>query len=241
MAQPQYELQVIGSGAGASYLYDGLCSSSFMLTDNGKPFCLVDIGFGVTQKVLETFGAFPQNLIVTHNHSDHAGELPVVLRVEQAQGRLMKVFAESQVAQQLKTQRLGEHLEVANADDLADWQTPLETQSVLLYQDLTIAFYPGIHSVRSCGFIIRQQGQAVLAYTGDSIFDSAFYQCLAKADVFIMDARKQPNRWHASFAEVADFQTPNGYILGHGLSIKDALEEKRCGANVLLPGDKIPF
>lgn len=241
MTQPNYELQVTGTGAGASYLYEGLCSSSFMLTENGKPFCLVDLGLGVTQKVLETFGALPQNVIITHNHSDHAGELPVVLRVEQAKGNLLTVFAEAQVAQQLKTQRLGEHLEVAKADDLADWQTPQETQPIKFYQDLTITFYPGIHSVRSCGFMIRKQGHPVLAYTGDSIFNSDFYQCLCVADVFIMDARKHPNQWHASFAEVLAFQSPKGYILGHGLSVEAALEEKKAGLNVLIPGDKISF
>jgi len=54
----KFELVVIGSGAGASYIYDGLTSSSFMLLCDGKPFCLIDLGLGVGRKVIESFSEF---------------------------------------------------------------------------------------------------------------------------------------------------------------------------------------
>lgn len=226
MQKSNFELVVIGSGAGASYIYDGLTSSSFMLLHNGEPFCLIDLGLGVGRQVIEMFGLFPRNIVITHNHSDHAGDLAVVLRVELARERKCKVIAAKPVSVRLKKHRIAEHLEQMDADSLADWNGISENQKSDIGFGLTIEFYLGVHSELSYGFIVRDQnGHARLSYTGDSKFQPELYQTLSEAAVFIMDARPKANPWHANFTEVKDWLTPNRYILGHGLTKEQAMKE----------------
>ncbi|MDX1351979.1 MAG: MBL fold metallo-hydrolase [Thiomicrorhabdus sp.] len=215
----RYELQVIGSGAGASSVYEGLTSSSFMLLEKGKPFCLVDLGLGVGNKTIEMFNGFPKNVIITHNHSDHAGDLPVVLRVELAQGNKMTVIAAEPVQQRLKLHRIAEHLQQMSADELANWLAVAELERVSIGHGLSIEFYPGIHSELSYGFALFDDNNRMrLSYTADSQFNQTFYQTLSQADVFIVDARPLQNSWHASFNEIEPWLKKNSYILGHGLS-----------------------
>jgi len=221
----EFELQVLGSGAGASSVYDGLSSSSFMLLHNSIPFCLVDLGLGVGHQVVKLYSSFPKNVIITHNHSDHAGDLPVVLRVELAQGNKMNVIAEKHVAQRLKQHRIAEHLQQMTAEELANWIDVDLTQRVAIEHGLSIEFYPGVHSELSYGFaLFDEQNHMRLSYTADSQFNQSLYETLAEADVFILDARPKSNPWHACFNEVQDWLKPNVYILGHGLSDKQITE-----------------
>ncbi len=178
------ELIVLGSGAGASYLYDYLPSSSFMLLANQQPFCLVDLGFGVTHQVLQRFKAFPKQIIVTHNHSDHAGELPVVARVELTRGRKLQVFAEQEIAERLKRHRLAEHADQLSPEEIIDWVTPQIGCRTPLAHGLEISFYPGNHSEKSCGFILYQANRPIFSYSSDSQLDDAFYTILDQAETF---------------------------------------------------------
>lgn len=241
MQDTKFELVVIGSGAGASYIYDGLTSSSFMLLCDGKPFCLIDLGLGVGRKVMESFGKFPKNVVITHNHSDHSGDLAVVLRVELAKGSKRQVFAAKPVIERLQINRVAEHLQQMDAEQLATWVGLDSAQQADIGFGLTIEFYPGVHSELSFGFAIRDQsGQMRLSYTGDSQFEESLYTTLAQADVFIMDARPKSNPWHADFSQVQDWLKPNAYILGHGLTEKQAVEEYST-LPLLLPNQTIHF
>lgn len=215
----QFHLQVIGSGAGASSVYDGLTSSSFMLFKHNEPFCLIDLGLGVGHKVIEMFGGFPKTIVITHNHSDHAGDLPVVLRVELAKQNKINVVSARDVAQRLKQHRVAEHLQQMTADELANWIDVSPQQRAQISPDLSIEFYKGVHSELSYGFALYDENNRMrLSYTADSQYDQSLYNTLAKADVFILDARPNKNPWHAAFEEVKDWLKPNVYILGHGLS-----------------------
>ncbi|MEA1989186.1 MAG: MBL fold metallo-hydrolase [Pseudomonadota bacterium] len=241
MQKSNFELVVIGSGAGASYIYDGLTSSSFMLLQEGKPFCLIDLGLGVGQQVIQRFGQFPRNIVITHNHSDHAGDLPVVLRVELAKQNKCKVIAAKEVAERLKQYRIAEHLEQMDAESLADWIGIAENEKTDMGFGLTIEFYPGVHSELSYGFVVRDQnGHARLSYTGDSKFEEDLYHKLSEADVFIMDARAEVNKWHANFSEIKGLLTPNRYIIGHGLTKEQAMTEY-ASLPLLLSNQQIPF
>ena len=241
MQKSNFDLAVIGSGAGASYIYDDLTSSSFMLLKAGEPFCLIDLGLGVGRQVVEKFGQFPRNIVITHNHSDHAGDLAVVLRVELAKERKSRVIAASAVTERLKQHRIAEHLEQMDAEDLADWIDVDENQKTDIGYGLTIEFYQGIHSELSYGFVVRDKsGHARLSYTGDSTFEKELYQTLSEADVFIMDARPKANPWHANFTEIKDWLTPNRYILGHGLTKEQAMKEY-ASLPLLLSNQQIQF
>ncbi|QCU90043.1 MBL fold metallo-hydrolase [Thiomicrorhabdus sediminis] len=237
----QFELLVLGSGAGASAVYDNLTSSSFMLCHKGEPFCLVDLGLGVGQAVLQYFGCFPKQVIISHNHSDHAGDLPVVLRVELAQENKMRVICHANVAQRLKSSRIAEHLEQLSADELASWQALDDNQSVAIGHGLSIEFFPGVHSETSYGFVLTDDvGTKRLSYSADSTLCLSLYETLSQAEVFIMDARAQENRWHASFAEVKPWLTDKRYILGHGLTPEEA-QRQYPDLPLLLAGQRIQF
>ena len=224
--------EVLGTGAGASAVYQGLPSSSVMLLSNGEPFCLIDLGLGVGQRVIQRFGRFPKQVVVTHNHSDHAGELPVVLRVAQAQGQKMQVVSAAPVAERLQAYRMAEHLDLMQADEIADWVAVSLNQSVVLGQGLHIQFFPGVHSELSFGFaLFDHTGSMRLSYTGDSRLHSPLYEKLAQADCFLVDARPQSNPWHADFQQVAAWMQDRESIplvLGHGLTSEavEAMQSK---------------
>ncbi|WP_373020070.1 MBL fold metallo-hydrolase [Thiomicrorhabdus sp.] len=239
MKNVKLEILVLGSGAGDSAVYNALPSSSFMLLVDGEPFCLVDLGLGVGQQVLANFGGFPGRVIITHNHSDHAGELPVVLRVEQAQGRKIEVISHNEVAKRLKQHRIAEHLQSISAEELADWKSPQTAETVELDYGLEIVFYPGHHSEFSCGFMISRNGTPLLAYSGDTSLEPELYDRLDRAEVFIMDARPKPNQWHAGFEEVLPWLGCGRYILGHGLNEPQVKESKLNGLPLLWKGDRI--
>lgn len=233
------EVVILGTGAGRSAVYAGLPSSSFILEQDGLPLCLVDAGLGVGQQVLSLYGAFPRTLIVTHNHSDHAGELPVILRVEQAEGRRMRVFAQSRVSRMLREHRVAEHLEQVDAESLADWVAPDSFEAVPLVGDLSVIFYPGKHTLFSCGFIIFRGDVPILGYTGDSEFDESLYRQLQQAGVVLMDAGPESRPGHASFNEIKPWLGPGRYIMGHGLDARQAREWKAQGWPVLWQGERI--
>ncbi|GAX84931.1 hypothetical protein CEUSTIGMA_g12352.t1 [Chlamydomonas eustigma] len=97
------DVVILGTGAGATTVYTQECSSSFVLRVDGIPALLADVGFGVVAACKELVGSLPPCIYVSHNHSDHAGELPVLLATDQKH-----VFAQEQVMQRLKAHRLHE-------------------------------------------------------------------------------------------------------------------------------------
>jgi hypothetical protein len=106
---PQLQLVVLGVGAGATHVYHGQCSSSFLLMAGDSPLLLIDSGYGAVHAARRhTGGRLPTHVYISHNHSDHAGELPVLLAVQAAAGSRMTVLAERQVMQRLQQHRLAE-------------------------------------------------------------------------------------------------------------------------------------
>jgi len=240
LASVSLEMLVLGTGSGRSAVYDGRVSSSFVVLANGEPLCLVDLGLGVGQAAIRALGQIPRHLVITHNHSDHAGELPVVLRVEEAAGRPCHVYAEQEVAERLIRHRMAEHREAVDVAALATWHQPAAGQTEPLGRELEIVFQPGVHTERNCGFILYRAGRPLLAYTGDSEPEAAFFDWLARAPVFILDARAEARPGHASFAEVRPWLEGEGrYLLGHGLGTAEVQAWRREGWPLLLAGDRI--
>ena len=63
-------------------VYEGHCSSAFVLRVNHVPVLLIDIGFGVVRQCRALAQSIPKYIYVTHNHGDHAAELPICAAVE---------------------------------------------------------------------------------------------------------------------------------------------------------------
>ena len=99
------DIVILGTGAGATAVYTQECSSSFVLRVDGKTLLIADVGFGVVSRCIATVGSIPASVYVSHNHSDHAAELPVLLK---ADGRVFDVYCEGGVMARVLEHRLHE-------------------------------------------------------------------------------------------------------------------------------------
>lgn len=226
---------MLGVAGGAGHVYEGQCSSSFLILKEEHPYCLVDLGLGVTHS-LKSYGFdIPNKIIITHNHTDHAGELPVVLRVEEAKGRKLQIYSAKPVSKRLQTHRLAEHAEQYESIELAEWLSPALKETLPLGDELSIKFHPAQHSECCFGFIIYHDKTPLIGYTADSGFSQELYNSVSQCQISIYDAREQGNKWHASFDEVASYMNDGGFIIGHGVNTISIREN----TNLLFPGQII--
>lgn len=219
MGEPTLTLCCLGTGRGATAVYEGGCSSAFAVLVDGQARLLVDIGFGVVRACCEWLGGVPDNILVTHNHSDHAAELPAVLAAESAAGRRLAVIAGARVAPRLRQHRLHE-LEstgrpVTNFCDLL-----VVEDGIALGDGLRLALLPGRHSEPSYGFLLYREDAPLLGFSGDSGFDRELYERLFRASTVVLDAREIASAEHAGFDEVSAFAVtrPNRrvFVSGYG-------------------------
>lgn len=235
----QISLLVLGVAGGAGHIYDGSCSSSFLILKNDEPIVLVDLGLGVI-RALKYYGySLPDTAVITHNHTDHSGELPVVLRVEEARGRLLNIVAAASVSERLQQHRMAEHTELYQPSDLANWISPESEVEIPLLDDLTITFHRTQHSELCYGFVISRSSGAkkipLIGYTGDSGCLSSLYDKVTRCSVSVFDARLQRSKWHAGIEEVEPFLQKHSYIIGHGINAQNIPEHSR----LMQPGQLI--
>ncbi|MES1948459.1 beta-lactamase domain-containing protein [Salinisphaera sp. C84B14] len=229
----------LGTGRGATAVYDGEPSSAISLRMNGHDVLLVDIGFGVVQACKRWLGAIPDTILVTHNHSDHAGELPVVLAAEAAAGRRLRVVAEPAVGVRLKAHRLHE-LE-STGEPLAafcDWVDTPAGQAWPLTPRLSLCLLRARHSEPCFGFVASLDGEPILGYGGDSAVDTDYYDRLFAAPNVILDARATGNDEHADFDTVAAYiagrPTHRVWITGYGRA-----DQAPASMTPIYPGDAV--
>ncbi len=227
--ETETEILILGAAGGAAYVYERACSSAFIILHDGKPELLCDLGYGVMFALREAGLSLPPAVIITHNHSDHAGEVPVVLRVEQAQGRLLGVLAHPVIEERLKKHRLVEHAALFPPEALARWNTG----DVVSEGRWQVQFHEGCHSTPCYGFTLHEGGRCRFGYSSDSTVHPPLYDALRKADLVIFNARKKGGEFHAGFDALAPHLTKNRYIIGHGLS------EPIADIPLLFPGDRV--
>jgi L-ascorbate metabolism protein UlaG (beta-lactamase superfamily) len=236
--QSTITLMPLGTGKGATAVYEGEPSSSFVIKVNGECRLWVDTGLGVSPHVIKACGSVPKNIFISHNHSDHAGELPVLLIVEQATMRKLRVISGPEVNERLVSHRIAELYSTGlKADQIADWVAAPEGEKVKVDDDLSLVSYQGKHSEVSYGFVLFFKGSPVLGFSGDSGFDRAFYQKLAIAPTLVLDARKGATAEHAGFDELYAFEkTIKGRVfVGHYGKASEAPTQ----STGLVPGKEI--
>lgn len=183
-ATPTLEFVVAGCGAGDTAVYTGAASSCFLLRCRNAdaatttPLLVVDAGFGAQRAIAALCGkAFPAQapIYISHNHSDHAAELPVVAAVEGKRWSPLTVLAEEGVAETLRTHRLAElrstgqelddfvdlwELSAGEGDGLGDGpvhQLPLGDVAVAAVSpwQLGLTLVRAAHSERCFGFVLK--------------------------------------------------------------------------------------
>lgn len=98
----------------------------------------------------------PSTIFISHNHSDHAGELPVVLAVEGLQKkRKMQVVGEPEVLERLRSHRMHELVSLGlQMEDFASWVSAPEEEPVEVETDvgrLLVTTFMARHSERCFG------------------------------------------------------------------------------------------
>jgi len=204
--EPRPVLLPLGTGAGATTVFDGDASTSFAILLGSECRLLVDLGVGVARQALRFLQAIPDNVYISHNHSDHAGELPVVAVRRAKEGRPLTIWSEPEVAWRLREHRLHEFREAGLLpDDLARWGATPENVETAVDSDFSLVTHRGVHSETSFGFVLRFRGQPVLGYSADSAFSPELYAHLLAAPVLVLDGRSTGSSDHASFADIASF------------------------------------
>uniref|UniRef100_T1IJW3 Replication protein A subunit n=1 Tax=Strigamia maritima TaxID=126957 RepID=T1IJW3_STRMM len=224
-------IMCLGTGKGATALMHGEPSSSFALLKGGELMLLVDLGLGVTVQIRENLTKELNlgNIYITHNHADHAAELPVVLAVlqncKEKDIKKPTVFAAPEVMTRLKTLRMNEVCNNITPEELADWTTCAQYPNRVPLDDeakFTISCVRSQHSEPCYGFVLYEEDQPLLGFTGDSGFNAELYDLVFTAPNVVIDARTNISWEHAGFEEVQQYiDAYNGtrrvFITGYGI------------------------
>jgi hypothetical protein len=236
---PRLQFVIAGCGAGATAVYDGATSSTFLLrcvvgagdragggnttttttTTTTTPLLIVDLGFGARRALAahvdngDLFPAQAPSIFISHNHSDHSAELPVVAAVERARReKPLVVFAEKEVAKTLKEHRLDELRSTGSSGgikhfvDLRGLNDNGRGHSLALWApafnnwtrwELGAKLVRAAHSERCCGFVLMARRQARVIRTAGGRLPSPPWKPLlgwsadsaASADVYRALAR----------------------------------------------------
>ena len=184
-------VHVLGSGAAFS---DGSRTTTMLALEGPSGIVVVDCGGDVVQRLLAQ-GLDPLRvsaLIVTHEHADHVGGLPLMVERLWLAGRrtaLPVIGIAPAVAQATR---------LHDAFDTGDWPgyagiaprvVPHEVgAAVLRNADWRITGAPGTHSVPVIGLRIETASGAVAAYSCDTAYDPTIVELARGADLLLHEA-----------------------------------------------------
>ena len=210
-----YDLICLGVGKGATAVYSNKTSSSFALQrrSTGECILLIDIGLGsiyALQQYLKTTKFQPRQIFVSHNHSDHSGELPVYIANEGLKSTV-RVYSFSGIQSRLRHNRCAE-LDSSTTDLFKNvqWIPCNESESISLdsgdpKSNLMIHVQQSQHSELCAGFVLYENDHPILSFSGDSGFNTAFFDFLWTAPLILVDGRQGSTYEHASFDEILNF------------------------------------
>lgn len=196
----------LGTGAGTTTVIYGDPSSSFAILIGEECRLLVDLGYGVARQALHYLKLLPTKVYISHNHSDHSGDLPVAALRSASQGQRFTIWSAPEVERRLKEHRFNEFLEAGGLPEyIADWITTPENVETFIDEDFSLIPQRGQHSETCFGFVLRFRGEAILGYSADSGFFRKLYDRLLEAPTLVLDGRAKGSTEHASFEELEAF------------------------------------
>lgn len=215
------DVACLGVGAGATNVLKGLPSSAFIIRINEKPFILIDCGLGVIKSFSGLFhlNNIPERIYITHNHSDHTGDLPVLLAIFKKIKKCKPIiYGSCDVLDIVKKYRMHELLINGKTNnDYATWQIPDSKQEINILDNVKLILFRSKHSYACYGFHFLINDVKVLSYTGDSAYNKNIYSDISKSNVIIVDGRDVGSEEHASLQTIDEFGKVNNnreiYIL----------------------------
>lgn len=222
----------MGVGKGATAVYSNKTSSSFALVRRSTNECilLIDIGLGsifALQKYLNNPNIKPRQIFVSHNHTDHSGELPVYIANEAIKSSV-RIYCYTGIQSRLRQYRCAE-LDSSTTDLFKNvqWIMCDELQTVEIdsgdpNSKLKIQVQRSQHSELCSGFLLYENDQPLLSFSGDSGFNEPFFTFLWTAPTILVDGRAASTYEHASFDEILSFYKKIGiqrrvFIYHYGL------------------------
>jgi len=198
-------VHILGSGAAFS---DGSRTTTMLALEGPSGIVVVDCGGDVVQRLLAQ-GLDPlavTALIVTHEHADHVGGLPLMLERLWIAGRrapLPVIGIASAIAQ---AQRVHDAFDTSDWPDypgMAPHVVPHTAGAVVLQNDdWRITGAPGAHSVPVIGLRCESAGGSVVAYSCDTTYDPVIVELARDADLLLHEAAGD-TPIHASPAQAA--------------------------------------
>ncbi|MDF1521256.1 MAG: MBL fold metallo-hydrolase [Trueperaceae bacterium] len=200
-------LHVLGSGAAFS---DGERTTTMLALEGASGVVVVDCGGDVVQRLL-AHGLDPlavTALIVTHEHADHVGGLPLMMERLWLAGRrapLPVVGIGPAVAQAVRLHDAFDTSAWPGYPGIAPRVVPhLRDALVLDDEDWRITASPGVHAVPVVGLRIEpKDGGAVVAYSCDTAYEPAIVELARGADLLLHEAAGGPLPIHATACEAA--------------------------------------
>lgn len=202
------DLICLGVGNGLSYGLRGEPSSSFVVRVNNKPKLLVDCGAGVVLSYLNYFNDyFPNEVYISHNHMDHAGDLPLIFGILKEQKETKpRLLGHSTVLNIIKKHRFHEISEDQKIiDEIAEWVEADVSGNIDLGNSWLLNVFRSKHSYICYGFTLTINGNLILGYTADSAYDEEVYDYVTRAPVAIVSGRDFGNNDHASLSEIDEY------------------------------------
>lgn len=199
-------LHVLGSGAAYS---DGGRTTTMLALDGPSGVVVIDCGGDVVQRLLahDLDPLRVTALIVTHEHADHVGGLPLMLERLWLAGRRtpLPVIGIAPAVDQA--------VRVHDVFDTSTWPEyagiaprvvdGTEGTLVLDDADWRITGAPGVHAVPVIGLRVEPKGGgAVVAYSCDTAYEPAIVELARDADLLLHEAAG-PSPIHASAEEAA--------------------------------------
>lgn len=210
----------MGVGKGATAVYANKTSSSFALQrrSTGECILLIDIGLGsifALEKYSKAPKTAPRQIFVSHNHTDHSGELPVYIANE-ALKSIVRIYCYVGIQSRLRQHRCAE-LDSSTTDLFKNVQWIMCDESAAVPLDtgdpsstLKIRVQRSQHSELCAGFVLYENDQPILGFSGDSGFNAPFFSFLWTAPTILVDGRQTSSYEHASFDEILNFYKTTG-------------------------------
>ncbi len=200
-------LHVLGSGAAYS---DGRRTTTMLALEGPSGVVVVDCGGDVVQRLL-AHGLDPLHvtaLVVTHEHADHVGGLPLMVERLWLAGRrtaLPVIGIAPAVAQAV---RLHDAFDTSGWPKYAGIAPQIVDQApgtlVLDDADWRLTGAPGVHAVPVIGLRIEpKDGGIVAAYSCDTAYEPAIVELARDVDLLLHEAAGGPSAIHASASEAA--------------------------------------
>jgi len=199
-------LKILGVGGGSAKVLNNQCSTAWVLMVNDSPVLLFDLGLGVTYQYKNYFSGLPAQLYISHNHTDHAGELPVLLAIQKANKVNTNLISHTIVMDKLVRHRLDELRSTGNSlGEFCNYIHLTDGQRHALDNNLFLEPIGAKHAETCYGAIIYYGEQPIIGWSADSGFSEELYDKILQASVCLVDARTSGNPDHASFQEFNNY------------------------------------